>query len=61
MGGHTVVAKMLIEFGTDEQRQRYLPKMATGQLRAAMALTEPGGRSASGDADGTAERSAGVK
>src|SRR3984885_14859675 len=27
MGGHTVVAKMLIEFGTDEQRQRYLPKM----------------------------------
>jgi alkylation response protein AidB-like acyl-CoA dehydrogenase len=45
MGGHTVVAKMLIEFGTDEQRQRYLPKMATGQLRAAMALTEPGGGS----------------
>ena len=45
MGGHTVVAKMLIEFGTDEQRQRYLPTMATGQLRATMALTEPGGGS----------------
>ena len=45
MGGHTVVAKMLIEFGTDEQKQRYLPKMATGELRAAMALTEPGGGS----------------
>ncbi len=45
MGGHTVVAKMLIEFGTDEQKQRYLPKMATGELRATMALTEPGGGS----------------
>ncbi|MGH3226112.1 MAG: acyl-CoA dehydrogenase family protein, partial [Streptosporangiaceae bacterium] len=45
MGGHTVVAKMLIEFGTDEQKQRYLPKMATGEVRAAMALTEPGGGS----------------
>jgi len=45
MGGHTVVAKMLIEFGTDEQKQRYLPAMATGELRAAMALTEPGGGS----------------
>ena len=33
------------EFGTDEQKQRYLPKMATGELRAAMALTEPGGGS----------------
>jgi alkylation response protein AidB-like acyl-CoA dehydrogenase len=45
MGGHTVVAKMLIEFGTDEQKQRYLPALATGELRAAMALTEPGGGS----------------
>jgi alkylation response protein AidB-like acyl-CoA dehydrogenase len=45
MGGHTVVAKMLIEFGTEEQKQRYLPRMATGELRAAMALTEPGGGS----------------
>ncbi len=45
MGGHTVVAKMLVEFGTEEQKQRYLPTMATGELRAAMALTEPGGGS----------------
>jgi alkylation response protein AidB-like acyl-CoA dehydrogenase len=45
MGGHTVVARMLIEFGTGEQKQRYLPRMATGELRAAMALTEPGGGS----------------
>jgi alkylation response protein AidB-like acyl-CoA dehydrogenase len=45
MGGHTVVAKLLTLFGTDEQRRRYLPPMATGEVRATMALTEPGGGS----------------
>jgi alkylation response protein AidB-like acyl-CoA dehydrogenase len=45
MGGHTVVAKLLREFGTDEQKQHYLPRMATGEVRATMALTEPGGGS----------------
>ncbi len=45
MGGHTVVAKLLALFGTEEQKQRYLPAMATGALRATMALTEPGGGS----------------
>jgi alkylation response protein AidB-like acyl-CoA dehydrogenase len=45
MGGHTVVAKLLTLFGTDEQKQRYLPPLATGELRATMALTEPGGGS----------------
>jgi alkylation response protein AidB-like acyl-CoA dehydrogenase len=45
IGGHTVVAKMLLAFGTREQQDRYLPKMATGEIRAAMALTEPGGGS----------------
>lgn len=45
MGGHTVVAKLLLEFGTDEQKRRYLPGMATGEVRATMALTEPGGGS----------------
>ena len=45
MGGHTVVAKLLLEFGTEDQRQRYLPRMATGRLRATMALTEPRGGS----------------
>ena len=44
-GGHTVVAKLLAEFGTEEQRRRYLPGMATGKIRATMALTEPGGGS----------------
>ncbi|WP_430332522.1 acyl-CoA dehydrogenase family protein [Rhodococcus sp. ACT016] len=45
MGGHTVVAKLLTLFGTEEQKARYLPDMATGKLRATMALTEPGGGS----------------
>ena len=45
MGGHTVVAKLLLAFGTDEQKERYLPRMATGEVRATMALTEPGGGS----------------
>jgi len=45
MGGHTVVAKMLELFGTEEQKRKYLPPMATGGLRATMALTEPGGGS----------------
>jgi len=45
MGGHTVVAKLLLAFGTQEQKQRYLPRMATGEVRATMALTEPGGGS----------------
>ncbi|MEU9588968.1 acyl-CoA dehydrogenase family protein [Streptomyces sp. NPDC048219] len=45
MGGHTVVAKLLLHHGTEEQKRRYLPRMATGEVRATMALTEPGGGS----------------
>ncbi|TNC25863.1 acyl-CoA dehydrogenase family protein [Amycolatopsis alkalitolerans] len=45
MGGHTVVSKLLVSHGTQEQKDTYLPKMATGEIRAAMALTEPGGGS----------------
>ncbi|MEB3062731.1 acyl-CoA dehydrogenase family protein [[Mycobacterium] zoologicum] len=45
MGGHTVVAKLISLFGTEEQKQKYLPGMATGEMRATMALTEPGGGS----------------
>ena len=45
MGGHTVVAKLLVTYGTQEQKDAYLPKMATGEIRATMALTEPGGGS----------------
>jgi alkylation response protein AidB-like acyl-CoA dehydrogenase len=45
MGGHTVVSKLLLYFGTEEQKQKYLPRMATGEVRATMALTEPAGGS----------------
>src|ERR1700712_2786216 len=45
MGGHTVVAKLLLAFGTDEQKDHWLARMATGEVRATMALTEPGGGS----------------
>ncbi|MFE4816610.1 acyl-CoA dehydrogenase family protein [Streptomyces sp. NPDC056704] len=45
MGGHTVVAKLLLRFGTPEQKRRWLPRLATGEVRATMALTEPGGGS----------------
>ncbi len=45
IGGHTVVAHLLTTFGTDEQRQRFLPSMADGSIRATMALTEAGGGS----------------
>ncbi|TVT34874.1 acyl-CoA dehydrogenase [Amycolatopsis rhizosphaerae] len=45
MGGHSVVAKLLLRYGTQAQKDHYLPKMATGEIRATMALTEPGGGS----------------
>ena len=40
-----MISKLLVLFGTEEQKQRWLPRLATGEIRAAMALTEPGGGS----------------
>jgi alkylation response protein AidB-like acyl-CoA dehydrogenase len=45
MGGHSVVARLISSHGTEEQKQRWLPELATGRVRATMALTEPGGGS----------------
>jgi hypothetical protein len=45
MGGHSVVARLIAMFGTEGQKQHWLPRLATGQARAAMALTEPAGGS----------------
>jgi len=45
MGPHSVVATLIKHFGTEEQRRKWLPRMATGEIRGAMALTEPGGGS----------------
>ena len=44
-GGHSVVSKLILRFGTQEQKDKYLPRLATGELRATMALTEPDGGS----------------
>ena len=38
---HFIGSYLLMKFGTDEQRQRLLPKMATGELRAAFSMSEP--------------------
>ena len=38
---HFIVAYMLAQHGTDEQKRRYLPRMATGELRGAFSMSEP--------------------
>ena len=38
---HFLSAWMIQQFGTDEQRRCYLPRMATGELRSAYSMTEP--------------------
>jgi alkylation response protein AidB-like acyl-CoA dehydrogenase len=38
---HFIGSYLLMKFGTDEQKERYLPRMATGELRAAFSLSEP--------------------
>jgi alkylation response protein AidB-like acyl-CoA dehydrogenase len=38
---HTIAAWMIASFGTEEQRERLLPRLATGELRAAYSMTEP--------------------
>src|SRR5215217_4674484 len=38
---HFIGTYLLLKYGTDEQRQKYLPKMATGEIRAAFSLSEP--------------------
>lgn len=42
LGSHTLAAWMIAEHGTQEQRQAYLPDLATGVRRTGIALTEPG-------------------
>ncbi|GMA18455.1 hypothetical protein GCM10025862_04760 [Arsenicicoccus piscis] len=39
---HFIVAYMILQHGTDEQKQKYLPKMATGEIRGAFSMSEPG-------------------
>lgn len=39
---HFIVAYMLMQHGTEEQKQYYLPKMAAGEIRGAFSMSEPG-------------------
>ncbi|MFZ0325073.1 MAG: acyl-CoA dehydrogenase family protein, partial [Actinomycetes bacterium] len=39
---HFIVAYLLLQHGTAEQKQRYLPRMATGEVRGAFSMSEPG-------------------
>src|SRR5215217_6377744 len=39
---HFIVAYMLLQQGTEEQKQRYLSRMATGEVRGAFSMSEPG-------------------
>jgi alkylation response protein AidB-like acyl-CoA dehydrogenase len=38
---HFIVAYMLAQHGTDEQRQAFLPRMATGEVRGSFSMSEP--------------------
>ncbi|WP_104108059.1 acyl-CoA dehydrogenase family protein [Nocardioides sp. 616] len=38
---HFIVAYMLMKHGTEEQKRKYLPRMATGEVRGAFSMSEP--------------------
>ena len=40
-----IIAPYFVEFGTEEQKQRWLPKMASGEVVAAIGMSEPSGGS----------------
>jgi len=39
---HSIVAHYILDYGTEMQKQRWLPKLASGEILAGIALTEPG-------------------
>ncbi len=41
LGTHHVMASIIANGGTEQQKRRFLPRMATGELRGGLALTEP--------------------
>ena len=41
LNSHLIMAKLVENYGTEEQKHRYLPKMATGEKRGGIGLTEP--------------------
>jgi alkylation response protein AidB-like acyl-CoA dehydrogenase len=41
LGSHSLACRMMVNHGTDEQKKKYLPGLATGERRTCIALTEP--------------------
>lgn len=41
INSHLICAKLISKFGSEEQKQRWLPSMATGELRGCFSLSEP--------------------
>ena len=39
---HTIASHYILDFGTEAQKQRWLPKVTNGEMLAAIAMTEPG-------------------
>ncbi|MBC7942485.1 MAG: acyl-CoA dehydrogenase family protein [Chitinophagaceae bacterium] len=39
---HSIAAHYILDYGTEDQKQRWLPRLASGELLAAIAMTEPG-------------------
>jgi acyl-CoA dehydrogenase len=57
IASHTGIGtEALVTIGSEEQKRRYLPRMSTGELRAAFALTEPGAGSDAGSVATTARK-----
>ncbi len=42
IGSHSLACRMIAIHGTEEQKQEFLPRFATGELRTGIGLTEPG-------------------
>ncbi len=51
-----ILAHYILSYGTEEQKHKWLPKMATGEMIAAIAMTEPGAGSDLGNITTSAKR-----
>jgi alkylation response protein AidB-like acyl-CoA dehydrogenase len=56
IGTHHILTYVLTHYGTEEQKQRFLPDLAAGRKRGGLALTEPGGGSDVANLQTTAEK-----